>query len=114
MKVVRQPDPKSKNYIKQMQLDSSRRLLIVRMKNSDMLFMQAMSNIFQTAIVERIPLKSSEYDSITQTQWLPELACYIEGTQLGYIKIKRLSNHGECVMRIQCQFADRVCLIHSQ
>ena len=80
MKVVRSPDPKSKNYIKQMQIDASRRLLVLRMKNSDMLFMQAMNNIFQTSIVERIQLKSSEYDSITQTQWLPELACYIEGT----------------------------------
>ena len=77
-----------------MSLDTTKNLLILRMKNHNLLLIQLIGNqAFKSTIIECIMFQStpkSGDDIFTALGWLEHLNCYLEGTKNGFLKIRRI------------------------
>jgi hypothetical protein len=40
------------------------------------------------------------------------MSSYTEGTKMGLLKIRDLERAGQCIMQMQTQFTEKVCMIH--
>ena len=109
LKLVKVPET-GRNYIKQMDHDILRHLLVLRMKNSDMILVQLNENFMKAYITENVRFKSfkDEQESITTTCWLPDLNCYVEGSSKGHLKVRDLLNSGECMLELQTNISERI------
>lgn len=101
-----------------MQLDSVKNLLILRMKNSDLLIIALIgSQVQKSHIIERVPLKSIAEDKLTQFAWITHFdsSYYIEGTEKGYLKIKDIDDVGSCLIAVPSHTVDQVQqIVYSQ
>ena len=55
---------------------------------------------------------SPNKDILTQFVYMPRVQSYVEGTRLGYIKIRDPSKAGECLLHMRTNFTDEVQMIH--
>lgn len=87
MRLVLRPDL-GNNYVKEMDLDTNKNNIFVRMKNSDILVIQLIARKDFCIISDRI--KADPSDSITSFKWLSRMKCYLEGTAKGLVKIREI------------------------
>ena len=102
MKVVLRPDLGT-NFVKQINFDSERNILVLRLKNSDVQVIQLITGKEHMAtIVEKITFKNlpDGSDSITSLKWLARLMCYVEGSSKGFVKVRDIEKQGECLMML--------------
>jgi hypothetical protein len=90
MKVVLRPDL-GMNFVKQINMDTDRNILVLGLKNSDVLVIQLIiGKEHMSTIVEKIPFKNlpDNSDSITALKWSARILCYIEGSAKGFVKFR--------------------------
>lgn len=51
-------------------------------------------------------------DALTEFRHMSRMQSYVEGTRLGYIKVRNPSKAGECMLQIQTNFTDAVGTLH--
>jgi len=116
MQLAAQPSPKCENFVKEMNLDTTKNILVCRMKSSRIYCIQLIPRgEFKSTIIERVDtysgLEKEERDGIHRFQWLSRMSCYCEGTNKGYLKLRDVENAGESLMRLNTTFSDKVCLL---
>ena len=101
-------------YIKQMDLDRDRNILICRSKSGKISVVQLInSGVIKSALIETInSYEGNNNDSLSRFSWLSRMSCYCEGTSKGYIRLRDIEKGGECIMMLQTQFTEKVRLIH--
>ena len=92
-------------YIKQMDLDRDRNILICRSKSGKISVVQLInvgtSGIIKSAIIETInSYEGINNDSLSRCSWLSRMSCYCEGTSKGYIRLRDIEKGGECIMML--------------
>jgi hypothetical protein len=90
MKVVLRPDL-GNNFCKHINLDTDRNILVLGLKNSDVLVIQLIIGKEQmSTIVEKIAFKNlpDNSDSITSLKWSARMLCYFEGSAKGFVKVR--------------------------
>ncbi len=55
---------------------------------------------------------STSKDLLTKLKVMSRLQSYIEGTRMGYLKIRDPGKAGECLINLQTNFTDKVEMIH--
>jgi hypothetical protein len=71
------------------------------MKNSEIILIQLIdSRLNKLYITENIKFRGfgDAQETITAICWLPNLGCYVEGTNKGRLKVKNLLSGGECML----------------
>ena len=100
--------PGSRNFIKQMDLDKTKNILMCRMKSSDIICIQLIrSNVQKSTVIEKVQTYGSSYmdkDEICKFKWLSRMSMYVEGTRAGLIKIRDIQKAGELVMHLPADF----------
>ena len=111
IRLVLRPDLGT-NFVKSINFDSERNILVLRLKNCDVQVVQLitgkehMSTIIEKITFQNLPDGS---DSITSLKWLARMMCYIEGSSKGFVKVRNIEKQGECLMMLSdMQFSDRV------
>ena len=116
MQMVPSPSPNGQNYIKQMDLDKDRNILICRMNSSRIYCIQLIPGaVKKSTIIEKVDtyheMRNLERDFIAKFKWLARMSCYVEGTNRGYMKIRDVQNEGESFLRLNTGFSDKVCCL---
>ena len=93
-----------------MDLDTNKNIVLIRLKNSDIIVIQLIARKDFCTIIERIQFKalSDPIDSISAFKWLSRMKCYCEGTTKGLIKIRDIEKQGDCIMLLKAGFTERV------
>lgn len=111
MKCVLRPDLGT-NYVKNIDLDVNKNIVVIQLKSSDILVIQLLARKDTCTIIERIKLKSDE--QITMFKWLSRMKCYIEGTAKGLIRVKDIEKQGESMLLMQTEFTEKAqCVNYS-
>lgn len=63
-----------------MDLDTNKNILVVRLKNSDILVIQIIARKDFCSIIEKLSPNASDNDTVTCFRWLSRMKCYAEGT----------------------------------
>ena len=113
MRLVLRPELGA-DYVKQMDLDTNKNIVVVRLKNSAVLVIQLIARKDFCTIIEKIQFRNQTdpSDQITAFRWLARMKCYAEGTSKGYVKIRDIEKQGECMLILPTQFIERVQSIH--
>lgn len=91
------------DYIKQMDLDRDRNILICRSKLGDISVVQLINrSVIKSAIMETInSYDNNREDGLARFKWLSRMSCYCEGTQKGYLRLRDVEKGGECILMLQ-------------
>jgi len=102
------------DYIKQMDLDRNRNMLICRSKSGIISCVQLINRgMVKSAVIEKISsYEGDKLDSLKQFKWLSRMSCYCEGTAKGYLKIRDIEKGGECILMLHTAFTDEVVMVH--
>ena len=102
------------NFIKQMDLDRDRNILICRSKAGTVSVVQLINRgMMKSTVIETInSYEGTREDGQVRFKWLSRKSCYCEGTQKGYLKIRDIEKGGECILMLQTGFTDKVRMIH--
>ena len=102
------------DYIKQMDLDRDRNILICRSKAGVVSVVQLINRgMVHSTVIETINSYAGQKDEgLARFKWLSRMSCYGEGTQKGYLRIRDIEKGGECILMLQTQFTDKVRMIH--
>jgi len=100
IRLVQQLNSQGLNYVKQLNLDDNRNILICRMKSSVVYCVQLLHNQeSKSTIIESVDsYRDQKEDSISQFMWLSRMSCYTEGSKMGLLKIRDLERAGQCIM----------------
>lgn len=113
----------SKNYIKQMDLDKSKNIIMCRMKPvSAIICIQLIQqNVRKSTVIEKVTTysgdkfeKLAKTEQISKFKWLSRLSMYAEGTSRGTIKIRDILKQGEILMHVPLHAAElgnKVCML---
>lgn len=107
LKLVLRPELAA-NYVKQLELDTSKNIAIVRLKSSDILVIQLVARKNFCTIIERIQNPYDQSDPVQSFKWLSRMKCYAEGSSKGILRICDIEKQGECMMNLNTGFQDRV------
>ena len=102
------------DYVKQMDLDRNRNILICRSKAGLVSCVQLINRgMIKSAVIEKInSYEGDKLDSLSSFKWLSRMSCYCEGTTKGYLKIRDIEKGGECMLLLQTAFTDKVRMVH--
>lgn len=95
-----------------MDLDINKNIVVVRLKNSDILVIQLIARKDFCTIIERIPFVGDSSDSITAFKWFSRMKCYAEGTSKGNVRLRDIEKQGECMLLLKTGFTERVQSVH--
>jgi len=100
-KLVKTPGALNAGFVKQMQFDQERRLLICRMSSGVIYFVQTFrppeeSSTFIIEMMQHYKKTKNEKDAdnINKICWMSRLNCYCEGTKYGFLKMRDYRNKG--------------------
>lgn len=99
MKLVKTPG--SGGFCKQLQLDLEKNLLLCRMSTGVIYFIQLFQapNEQNASIIEAVDsYKGNEDEKISRFCWISRLDSYVEGTNLGHLRVREISNRGDCML----------------
>jgi hypothetical protein len=97
------------NYVKSLDLDNHRNILMCQMKQGQIYCIQLINQRqVKSTIIEDINSygagdkkdKGENKDNIAQFRWLSRMSCYCEGTKLGYMKIRDVEKKGEVLLAL--------------
>lgn len=102
------------DYIKNMDLDTDRNILLCRAKSGIVSVVQLINRgVVKSTVIETInSYEGNREDSLSRFKWLSRMSCYCEGTQKGLMRIRDIEKGGECILMLQTAFTDKVRLIH--
>ena len=102
------------DFIKQMDLDRNRNILICRSKAGVISCVQLINRgQVKSAVIERIDSYSGEkLDNLCRFKWLSRMSCYCEGTQKGYLKIRDIEKGGDTQLMLHAGFSDQVSVVY--
>lgn len=102
------------DYIKEMDLDRDRNILLCRSKAGVVSVVQLINRgVIKSTVIETInSYEGNREDSLGRFKWLSRMSCYCEGTQKGLVRIRDIEKRGECILMLQTAFTDKVRLIH--
>ena len=111
LNVTKEPCLGTNNYVRQMIVDSDRRILILQMLKS-ILIVSINQTVAKTTIIERIDSAST----ISKICWLPFCEGVLEACAEGRIKLRSLKDKGQVLMRVDgvdssCNFRSKVKLV---
>lgn len=74
------------------------------------MIIQKKPKVIQSFVMETIDSykNSPNKDVLTQFKYMPRMMSYVEGTRLGYMKMRDPSKAGECQLHLQTNFTDHV------
>lgn len=61
--------------------------------------------------MEKVPNFSLDGEVVCGFKWLARMNCYIEGSSKGYLKVRDVQRKGECLLKLQSDFVDRISSI---
>ena len=102
------------DYIKQMDLDRDRNILVCRSKLGQVSVVQLINrSMIKSTIMETInSYEGNREDGLSRFKWLPRMSCYCEGTLKGYLRLRDVEKEGECMLMLQTQFQEKVSMLH--
>ena len=90
------------DYIKQMDLDRDRNILICRSKTGTVSVVQLINRgVVKSTVIETInSYEGNREATLTRFKWLSRMSCYVEGTQKGHLRIRDIEKGGECILML--------------
>lgn len=90
------------DFIKEMDLDRDRNILLCRSKSGAVSVVQLINRgLVKSTVIEMI--KSYEgvrEENLSRFKWLSRMSCYCEGTQKGLVRIRDIEKGGECILML--------------
>lgn len=116
MKLVKNPGIVQPWYVKGMQFDVERNLLVCRMSSGVLYFVQLFKAPLEShaQIIECMAHYNptdKNVETISQFCWVSRLGSYCEGTKLGFIKFRQADGKGLCNLQLPMLFTDKVKLL---
>ena len=115
MKVVLHPCVDSKKDILQITVDTTKNLLLLRMMSQDLLVIQLIGDqAYKSTIIERIRFHQPrhEADQFSAFAWIEHLNCYLEGTNKGYLRLRKVDEGGICFITLDSKSCVRINTAH--
>ena len=102
MRMIKPTRVAPSDYVKQMDLDRDRNILICRSKAGIISIVQLINRgAVKSAVIESIDsYAGNRDDSLARFKWLPRMSCYCEGSQKGYLRIREVEKGGECILML--------------
>lgn len=105
------------DYISQIDFDPETNGLFARSKLGTIYyFIMILKQSSQVHCIEMETIDSYKNavnkDVLTEFKHMPRMQSYVEGTRLGYMKIRSPHNNGESLLHLQTGFTDKVAMLH--
>ena len=90
------------DYIKDMNLDTDRNILLCRAKSGIVSVVQLINRgVVKSTVIETInSYEGNREDNLSRFKWLSRMSCYCEGTQKGLMRIRDIEKGGECTLML--------------
>ena len=90
------------DYIKNMDLDTDRNILLCRAKSGIVSVVQLINRgVVKSTVIETInSYEGNREESLSRFKWLSRMSCYCEGTQKGLMRIRDIEKGGECILML--------------
>jgi hypothetical protein len=104
------------NFCKQMHLDNDRKLLMCRMMDGIVYFLQLFrppneASALIVEMMEHYKDSTDKTDGLSRICWLPKLNCYCDGTRYGIIRVRTMTGKGECLLQVKTGLNGKVRLM---